>query len=87
MAYFPMFVELEGRPCLIVGGGAVGARGSVRRLCEMCGLPAVSTMMGIGTLPSKHPLYFGMLGQSGAPAANEAVGQSDLLMIDRKSVV
>ena len=69
------------RPLLVVGGGAVGARGSVRRLCEMCGLPAVSTMMGIGTLPSKHPLYFGMLGQSGAPAANEAVGQSDLLMI------
>ena len=23
MAYFPMFVELEGRPCLIVGGGAI----------------------------------------------------------------
>ena len=44
------------RPLLVVGGGAVGARGSVRRLCEMCGLPAVSTMMGIGTLPSKHPL-------------------------------
>lgn len=26
MAYFPMFVELEGRPCLIVGGGAVALR-------------------------------------------------------------
>ncbi|MCI8493749.1 biosynthetic-type acetolactate synthase large subunit [Anaerotruncus sp.] len=69
------------RPLLVVGGGAIGARGSVRALCESCGLPAVSTMMGIGTLPSKHPLYFGMLGQSGSDAANEAVGQSDLLMI------
>lgn len=69
------------RPLLVVGGGAVRARGGVRALCEMCGLPAVSTMMGIGTLPSRHPLYFGMLGQSGAPAANAAVEQSDLLMI------
>lgn len=24
--HFPMFVELEGRPCLVVGGGKVGAR-------------------------------------------------------------
>ncbi len=26
MAYFPMFVSLEGRPCLIVGGGRVAFR-------------------------------------------------------------
>ena len=30
MAYFPMFVELEGRPCLIVGGGAVALRKALR---------------------------------------------------------
>ena len=26
MPYFPMFVDLTGQPCLIVGGGAVAAR-------------------------------------------------------------
>lgn len=26
MAYFPMFVDISGRPCLIVGGGRVAAR-------------------------------------------------------------
>ena len=26
MAYFPMFVQLEGRPCLVVGGGRVALR-------------------------------------------------------------
>ena len=26
MAYFPMFIDLTGRPCLIVGGGTVAAR-------------------------------------------------------------
>jgi siroheme synthase-like protein len=26
MAYFPLFINLEGKPCVIVGGGAVAAR-------------------------------------------------------------
>ena len=26
MAYFPMFISIEGKPCLIVGGGAVAER-------------------------------------------------------------
>lgn len=71
------------RPLLCVGGGAVaaGAQKQVRALCEAVSLPAVSTLMGIGALPSGHPLYFGMLGQSGGCAANEAVAESDLLII------
>lgn len=71
------------RPLLCVGGGAVaaGAQKQVRALCEAVSLPAVSTLMGIGALPAGHPLYFGMLGQSGGCAANEAVAESDLLII------
>ena len=34
MAYFPMFVELEGRPCLIVGGGAVALRKALTALAS-----------------------------------------------------
>jgi siroheme synthase-like protein len=26
MAYFPLFINLEGKPCVVAGGGAVGAR-------------------------------------------------------------
>ena len=71
------------RPLLCVGGGAIaaGAQKQVRALCEAVSLPAVSTLMGIGALPAGHPLYFGMLGQSGGCAANEAVAESDLLII------
>ena len=29
MAYFPMFVEIEGKPCLVVGGGKVALRKAV----------------------------------------------------------
>lgn len=71
------------RPLLCVGGGAIaaGAQKQVRALCEAILLPAVSTLMGIGALPAAHPFYFGMLGQSGGCAANEAVAESDLLII------
>ena len=71
------------RPLLGVGGGAVtaGARENIRTICERYRIPLVSTMMGLGTLPTAHPLNFGMLGQSGFPAANRAVEESDLLMI------
>lgn len=33
MAYFPMFVDLEGQPCLVVGGGKVALR-KVKVLCD-----------------------------------------------------
>lgn len=32
MPYFPMFIDLKNRPCLIVGGGAVAARKSEKLL-------------------------------------------------------
>ncbi|MCI9159438.1 MAG: biosynthetic-type acetolactate synthase large subunit [Anaerotruncus sp.] len=71
------------KPLLCVGGGvhAADAAERVCRFCEQCGMPAVSTLMGIGVFPSAHPLYFGMLGQSGFRSANRAVEESDLLVI------
>ncbi|WP_195276634.1 biosynthetic-type acetolactate synthase large subunit [Anaerotruncus rubiinfantis] len=76
-------IKAAKRPLLCLGGGvfAANAQKAVRKLCEQCRLPAVTTMMGIGALPSGHPLYFGMLGQSGDGLANRAVEESDLLII------
>lgn len=71
------------RPLLCVGGGVIssGAQSAVQKLCEQSSLPVVSTMMALGVMPTAHPLYFGMLGQSGSVLANEAVEQSDLLIL------
>ena len=44
-------------------------------------IPVVSTMMGIGVMPTKDPLYFGMIGNNGKPYANKAVMDSDLLIM------
>lgn len=48
---------------------------------EKTGIPVVSTMMGIGVMPSEHPLYLGMLGSHGVPAANKAIHSADLLIL------
>lgn len=71
------------RPLLCAGGGVLssGAQQQVRQLCELCSMPVVTTMMGIGALPSQHRLNYGMLGQSGSPVANQAVEESDLLIL------
>lgn len=34
MSYFPVFVQLEGKQCLVVGGGSVALR-KIQTLCEM----------------------------------------------------
>ncbi len=71
------------KPLICAGGGVIlgDGEGILRRFCEKFSIPLVSTMMGIGVLPKKHPLYFGMLGNNGKPYANKAVVRSDLLII------
>ena len=71
------------KPLICAGGGVILGDGEehIRAFCEKFNIPVVSTMMGIGVMPKKHPLYFGMLGNNGKPYANKPVGRSDLLII------
>lgn len=71
------------RPLLCAGGGVFSANAEeyVRELVELCNLPVACTMMGIGVIPSRHPLFYGMIGQSGVPLANRAIEESDLLIL------
>ena len=54
----------------------VGAKGKLEYR-----IPVVSTMMGIGAMPTKHPLYFGMVGNNGKPYANKAMAECDTLIM------
>ena len=71
------------RPIICVGGGThlSGATEEIRRFAEDNQIPVVSTMMGIGVLPSEHELYYGMVGNNGRPYANKALNESDLLLM------
>jgi acetolactate synthase-1/2/3 large subunit len=71
------------RPILYVGGGAKisGAVQTVRDFAAQTGIPQVSTLNALGTLPTGQDNFLGMLGMHGTRAANEAVQESDLLIV------
>jgi acetolactate synthase-1/2/3 large subunit len=69
------------RPLFYVGGGIhiSGAAEVLRRIVGKSGVPVVSSLMGIGSLPGADPLDLGMLGMHGTYQANMAVSHCDLL--------
>lgn len=71
------------RPVLCAGGGVFSAeaQGPLRAFVEKCNLPVICTMMGIGALPSAHPLNMGMLGSHGCIPANKAIRDADLVIL------
>ena len=71
------------KPLLCVGGGlfSAGAQAELVALCEEARIPVVTTMMGLGLLPTDHPLNLGMIGAFGTPTANRALNTTDLLII------
>jgi acetolactate synthase-1/2/3 large subunit len=59
---------------------AAGAAPELRELAERNDLPVVTTLMGLGAMPSDHPNYVSMPGMHGSYAANMALQASDLLI-------
>ncbi|MCM1055963.1 MAG: biosynthetic-type acetolactate synthase large subunit [Bacteroides sp.] len=71
------------RPLICAGGGILtaGACGMLRELSEKCDIPVIATMMGIGSIPTDHKNYYGMLGVFGVRTAKLALAECDLLMV------
>ena len=71
------------RAVIVAGGGVVsaGAGAELLALAEGAGIPVVTTMMGLGLLPTGHPLNMGMIGSYGNAAANRALAKSDLCIL------
>ncbi len=76
-------LEKAKRPIICAGGGVLlsDARQELRMFAEKYRVPVVSTMMGIGAMPTEHPMYFGMVGNNGKLCANRAMNESDLLIM------
>lgn len=70
------------RPVLYVGGGVRIARAcmELRAFILATGIPVVTTLQGIGSVPGSARLNLGMLGMHGTKAANYAVHDCDLLI-------
>src|SRR5207237_8733810 len=70
------------KPVLYVGGGVISsnAHAELRELAELTQIPVTTTLMGLGAVPSEHPLSIEMLGMHGTYYANMAVHHSDVLI-------
>ncbi|MBN1142695.1 MAG: biosynthetic-type acetolactate synthase large subunit [Deltaproteobacteria bacterium] len=70
------------RPVIYVGGGASSpeAAAALKQLAETLEAPVATTLMGMASIPKRHPLCLGMLGMHGTYYANMAVTESDLLV-------
>ena len=71
------------QPLICAGGGVwlSDARAELLELAESCAIPVVKTMMGIGLIPTDHPLNMGMIGAHGNHCANQALARADLLIM------
>src|SRR4051812_8268936 len=65
-------------PVLYLGGGIINAEASAQAvlLAEQAGVPTTMTLMGLGAMPSDHPLALGMLGMHGAAYTNYILQES-----------
>ncbi len=79
---FKQMLQGAQRPILMVGGGVIhsGRAELLQRLAEQQDMPSVASFMGLGIIPSNHPLSLGMLGMHGAQATNMALEECDLLI-------
>ena len=70
------------RPVVIIGGGInhSGCYSELEQFLTNYNIPVVSTMMGLGSIERKNPLYFGMICIFGDKSANEILKQSDLII-------
>ncbi len=77
-----MMLAQAQRPVLMIGGGVInaGCSSQLTALAQRLDLITVATFMGLGAMPTEHPLFLGMLGMHGARYTNMALEECDLLL-------
>lgn len=71
------------KPLVLAGGGIRSAEATEKfsELADLLNIPVVCSLMGMDVLPSDHPLKVGMIGTYGNRWANQAIMQSDVLLV------
>ncbi|MBH97946.1 MAG: acetolactate synthase, large subunit, biosynthetic type [Rhodospirillaceae bacterium] len=79
--FFDLLDKSE-RPLIYAGGGVINANAAeaMRSFALTFKIPVVTTLMGLGSFDTKHPLALHMLGMHGTAYANYAVDDCDLLI-------
>lgn len=71
------------KPVFLIGAGLHKSKALeiVMELGDKLHIPIVSSMAGLGMVPSKHKRYYGFIGTFGMPRANMAIKESDFLLV------
>ena len=69
------------RPVFLIGGGVILSKAEeiLQKVVEKTKVPVITTIMGMGALPTKHELYIGNGGMHGCYAANMVLEECDLI--------
>ncbi|MDW5267125.1 MULTISPECIES: biosynthetic-type acetolactate synthase large subunit [Acidobacteriaceae] len=75
-------IQSAKRPVILAGHGITqsGAEAEVLAFAERQQIPVASTLLGLGSFPTHHPLSLGMMGMHGESWVNNAIQQADLLL-------
>ena len=70
------------RPFVLFGQGVIlgNAEAEFKAFIEKAGIPAAWTILGLGAIPTNHPLNVGMLGMHGNYGPNVLTNQCDVLI-------
>ncbi len=75
-------IKAAKKPVILAGHGIThsGAEREVLAFAERRQIPIASTLLGLGAVPTHHPLSLGMMGMHGESWVNNAIQQADLLL-------
>lgn len=70
-------------PMIYAGGGVISANASqqLRALAEKADIPVACSLMGLGSFPSNHRLYCGLIGMHGGYGSAMATDNCDLMLV------
>ena len=76
------------RPVILAGNGVTrsGAARELVTLAEQLRVPVVTTLNGLATISSDHPLYGGVVGDYGADFANKILLRADVVLVAGSSL-
>ncbi len=75
-------INSASRPLILAGHGVMiaGAENELVQLAEKAGIPVATTLLGLSTIPSGHPLNKGMLGMHGNIGPNYLTNHADVIL-------
>jgi acetolactate synthase-1/2/3 large subunit len=75
------FIRQYKKPIIVAGGGVIasGAESQLKAFAEQLQIPVATSLNGKASMPDKHPLSVGVVGNYSRECANRAVCEADLV--------